>query len=799
MSTANSVLGEALHETPLPVPEGKSQGTTGGAGTGMVVRIADPAETGSKWTPTAQQLHAAILRLAAAVAKGNLAETLQILTRLRHAAPGGAAHMPQSGAMVMARLCAPLQIDSSSQRAEALAAAGLTCTAGGGGGGGGSLKEYYLNRLNPGSDGSSQASTWGMGTSSRDAVVFRVDKPIIILGVGSYGGNHGIYEPKCEIFKDSGGSTSEGSGLAVGHSSYSGMTHQEVMRVYYDKAVYIEPDTDYCLTQYMKNGSCSGFYGSNGSSSRKHEASDIQFTFKSASGSTNGSDTGSGQIPRIYFAPAPGPASAGTKMAERATKWLNTQLKKGFKKSALKEDGSEVGAPKHKIKDKMRDDAEIGGDGTGSRTSGGGGGGTGGGGEFSFVPSAEIPEDDEGDKSLLATGLSPAVVSGSFIAGVDSAPILPEGTLRTDGASFGDVSAGISITGTDVFILSADGRSVQIVPIKAIGAGSKSFTGDQWGQENEGDTPDPASEAVRAAIEAAGAQARASQTSISIGDEEVGMGVAAIADRVFVRVIPASAGAATGGGAGTGAAIVEAAEAPIRIAAFDRNSLIRVGTITVQETAGSPALGGGFGLATDGSLLYVPTVQLTKQGVGAAISADGQSPRGLGTSILATVDPFTKDLAGGVGGKSTCMQSAHALSRAAHLVLQDGITSHEALCRLSHLTDGRIVLAAARESSEFSPPGSEDDEEEGDAKLICGYQVYGERMCLVDESDAQSAGVASDGARLVSCMPARGNSEDYSLPAVRPDALAFNSATCVVMAVDASNARVAVMVNPATP
>lgn len=247
MATADSVLGDGLKEPP-------SEGT--GA-----VEIASAKEEGLRWAPTEQQLHAAVLRLAASVSRGNLAETLQILTRLRHSKTTGVS-MPGTAKMVMEKLCAPLRISSESTRAQALAEAGLLCTASGGGGGG-SIKEYYFNRLNPSSDGNSQNSTWGMGPSSRDAVKLKVSKPVVVLGVGSYGGNHGTYKPLCELHTGS-GSTSSSTKLTEGQSEYSGMTHQEVMRVHYKEAVYLKADEDYTFIQYMKNGSCSGFYGSSG-------------------------------------------------------------------------------------------------------------------------------------------------------------------------------------------------------------------------------------------------------------------------------------------------------------------------------------------------------------------------------------------------------------------------------------------------------------------------------------------------------------------------------------------------------
>lgn len=481
---------------------------------------------------------------------------------------------------------------------------------------------------------------------------------------------------------------------------------------------------------------------------------------------------------------------------------MESQIKKGYKKGALKEDGSEIGPPKHKVKDCFRE-VEIGGDGTGSRRSGGGGGGVvGGGSDMSFVSGSEIPEDDESGKTLLATGLSPGAVSGSFMAGVDSAPILPEGTLRTDGSAYADVTAGVSLQGTQAAVLSADGRTVQFLPVRAIGAGSKSFTSEQWSAENEGEDPEPESESTRAAVEAAGAQARAAQSALEIGEQEVGVGVAAIADRVFVRVVEASAGAAAGSSS-VGAAIAEAAGAPVRVAVFDKTTRARVGTITLKNADSTPQLGGGFGLVTNGESLFIPTVQLMASGAansaaGAAADEQEASRKGLGLPVLAAVDPFAPAMEGGTGAKTAVANVAHALARAQHLVIQEGITAHEALCRLTHLTDGRLVLAADRVLSSFAPPSDEDDEEE-EPKMMDGYQVYGERVRMVEAAETAEASAASDGAQLVSCLAAKGKTEDYALPSFRPDALAFNAATSVIVGVDASNGAIGVMLNPATP
>jgi len=139
---------------------------------------------------------------------------------MRLRAAGDKVTMPQSASIVASKFHQPLRLSAESQRAAALEEAGLLATAVGAAGG--SMKEYYFNRLNPSSDGQSQSSTWGMGPSSRDAVVLKVSEPIIVLGCGAYGGNNGTYKPHCEIFKGNGGSTSESDKITEGTSEYTG-------------------------------------------------------------------------------------------------------------------------------------------------------------------------------------------------------------------------------------------------------------------------------------------------------------------------------------------------------------------------------------------------------------------------------------------------------------------------------------------------------------------------------------------------------------------------------------------------
>lgn len=159
-----------------------------------------------------------------------------------------------------------------------------------------------------------------MGPTSRDAVVVKVDKPIILTALGCYGGDKGTrtYKPLCAVHKGNGSSMTS---LSEGQSEYTDMKHRDVLRMTLKRAVLLEPGTDYCLTQYMKNGRCSGWRGTGGKVSQTVQG--VNFQFKDSSGSANGTDTDDGQIPRLWFIPAPPDEAQGKAMAEKVTEWLD--------------------------------------------------------------------------------------------------------------------------------------------------------------------------------------------------------------------------------------------------------------------------------------------------------------------------------------------------------------------------------------------------------------------------------------------------------------------------------------------
>jgi len=495
----------------------------------------------------------------------------------------------------------------------------------------------------------------------------------------------------------------------------------------------------------------------------------------------------------VYFIPV-GKANPDS-LLKRVNRWHESQLNRGFPKSALKEDGSEVGPPEFKVKDVNRE-VEIGGDsrgGSSRRTTSSSSSSSSSSGSKKAASSSGGDDDDEDDRVLLAAGLNPSALSAGYMAGVDSSPVLPPGTLLTDAPSPMDYTSGVCTVGESLYVLSANGKSVNTSLVKAVGSGSSSFTPDQWEESNSdgasNSKSDPELAKQIAEAEVAGAQARTSMRSTLLEDAEVGTGIAAIGDRLFVRVIPADSGAAAlGSSMSAGSALQDAAAAPIRIAVFDRKSMDRIGTVTVES--GNAC--GGVGLIADGSILYIPVVLASSQddANAKASEADQSMSPGSGLPMLLVLDPFGDDVRGGRGNVKVAAASAHSLGSAQTLI-GDGLTAHQALMRLSFLCDGRVVLSADRESKKTTIPPSEGEDE---PQVLTGYRVFGERLSLTLPKD-----IKPSEARISTVLPSKGQTEDHVLPAVRPDALAFDASTGVILVLDAGNSRIGVIVNPATP
>lgn len=155
-------------------------------------------------------------------------------------------------------------------------------------------KPYTINRF------ANITSSWNYGPSSVDGITFTVNKDIRIIGFGLYVPNNpGKSLPG--VYKFLQGNDAKGSPIVTKEVTLSQEMPDVTDRVYramFDRPVAIKAGVQYSCVCELKNGT--SFYGSSGKSIVTGEK-DVTFTFASCIGSQNGTGTGSGQMPEIYY------------------------------------------------------------------------------------------------------------------------------------------------------------------------------------------------------------------------------------------------------------------------------------------------------------------------------------------------------------------------------------------------------------------------------------------------------------------------------------------------------------------
>ena len=143
-------------------------------------------------------------------------------------------------------------------------------------------------------------SGWGYGTNSIDAITFSVNRDIRFVGFG-------LYVPTTEnkplpgVAKLVEGDQVKGTVLASKEISVllnSPDVVDKIFKVIFDRPILLKSGRKYtCVSELSNNTS---HYGSGGNTSVTGDG-DVTFSFYHCVGSSNGTGTGSGQIPEFYY------------------------------------------------------------------------------------------------------------------------------------------------------------------------------------------------------------------------------------------------------------------------------------------------------------------------------------------------------------------------------------------------------------------------------------------------------------------------------------------------------------------
>ena len=139
---------------------------------------------------------------------------------------------------------------------------------------------------------STQGVPWNYGGKS-DSIQFVVDKDISVVGFGLYGSCDGPAEYQVRIALKGDGKIP----LLKQHNMASDGSDNTV-HVFFDNPVQVKANKWYTATLDLRHEK-RGHRGTNGLSTVT--CGDVNFTFINSSESTNGTGTGSGQIPEILF------------------------------------------------------------------------------------------------------------------------------------------------------------------------------------------------------------------------------------------------------------------------------------------------------------------------------------------------------------------------------------------------------------------------------------------------------------------------------------------------------------------
>ena len=237
-----------------------------------------------------------------AVAQQNLQLTLNAMGTLR-TVDEKLGNLAGSLSPLLKRMAMAPTLPLSSPAAQTLSEAGLMKA-------GGALPVYSTMRYTPDASGA-----WGYGGPSRDSISFAVDADILLWGTYAFAGKSGNeYDIQCELHDGNGSGDNEWErpALATGRLKHTGNGKADARPVYFTQAVVLKAGKKYSLVAKTW-ASNNGFKGKSGQSNTTERG--VKFSWESSSGSSNGTDTGSGQLPGAIFSvvgePLVPPAYAG--------------------------------------------------------------------------------------------------------------------------------------------------------------------------------------------------------------------------------------------------------------------------------------------------------------------------------------------------------------------------------------------------------------------------------------------------------------------------------------------------------